>query len=334
MYFDQNMIIDATRGSIARFVNHSCEPNCRMEKWTVAGKPRMALFAGENGIMTGDELSYDYNFEYVPFDCTANVALTPCSPYSNKNVQQCRCGSKNCRGILGPRPKDKEQRLKGVDEKKAVGGPKTTKKTAGTKRKLGEESGSTASHQGKKRKLLAPKSLKAGVKKAFSTASTARGKATAKKTASSPTGRGETAMKKGVKLPTVKGATKVKATVRGPRGKTRPAKDSAKPNQLKRPSAETKKQILAAAAKGSKGPSRKSPAKTKAQAQTKAPRKPVPKKSPTKSPVKAKTSAAKAKSSKTAASPAKAKAVKGNGLSGSVRSAARSVVRSVRGAKK
>ena len=63
MYFDQNMIIDATRGSIARFVNHSCEPNCRMEKWTVAGKPRMALFAGDRGIMTGDELTYDYNFE-------------------------------------------------------------------------------------------------------------------------------------------------------------------------------------------------------------------------------------------------------------------------------
>lgn len=36
-----------------------------MEKWTVAGKPRMALFAGENGIMTGEELSYDYNFELV-----------------------------------------------------------------------------------------------------------------------------------------------------------------------------------------------------------------------------------------------------------------------------
>ncbi|KAI9374679.1 hypothetical protein BJX61DRAFT_274458 [Aspergillus egyptiacus] len=63
MYFDQNMIIDATRGSIARFVNHACQPNCRMEKWTVAGKPRMALFAGDRGIMTGEELTYDYNFE-------------------------------------------------------------------------------------------------------------------------------------------------------------------------------------------------------------------------------------------------------------------------------
>ena len=65
MMFDQNMIIDATRGSIARFVNHSCEPNCRMEKWTVAGKPRMALFAGDDGIVTGEELTYDYNFECV-----------------------------------------------------------------------------------------------------------------------------------------------------------------------------------------------------------------------------------------------------------------------------
>ena len=63
MLFDQNMIIDATRGSIARFINHSCEPNCKMVKWTVAGKPRMALFAGEDGVMTGDEVTYDYNFE-------------------------------------------------------------------------------------------------------------------------------------------------------------------------------------------------------------------------------------------------------------------------------
>ncbi len=85
------MIIDATRGSIARFVNHSCEPNCRMVKWIVAGKPRMALFAGDRPIMTGEELTYDYNFD----------------PFSAKNVQECRCGAENCRGVLGPKPKDK-----------------------------------------------------------------------------------------------------------------------------------------------------------------------------------------------------------------------------------
>jgi palmitoyltransferase ZDHHC9/14/18 len=63
MSFDNKMIIDATRGTIARFVNHSCEPNCSMIKWTVNGEPRMALFAGDRGIMTGEELTYDYNFE-------------------------------------------------------------------------------------------------------------------------------------------------------------------------------------------------------------------------------------------------------------------------------
>jgi SET domain-containing protein len=63
MTFHDKMIIDATKGSIARFVNHSCDPNCRVEKWTVDGEPRMALFAGDEGIVTSEELTYDYNFE-------------------------------------------------------------------------------------------------------------------------------------------------------------------------------------------------------------------------------------------------------------------------------
>ncbi|CZT04597.1 related to histone-lysine N-methyltransferase [Rhynchosporium graminicola] len=100
MSFDQNMIIDATKGSIARFVNHSCKPNSRMVKWIVGGKPRMALFAGDNPIMTGDELTYDYNFD----------------PFSAKNVQECRCGSDNCRGVLGPKPKPNPKELKAVNE--------------------------------------------------------------------------------------------------------------------------------------------------------------------------------------------------------------------------
>jgi histone-lysine N-methyltransferase ASH1L len=62
-----------------------------MVKWIVAGKPRMALFAGDRPIMTGEELTYDYNFD----------------PFSAKNVQECRCGAASCRGVLGPRPKDK-----------------------------------------------------------------------------------------------------------------------------------------------------------------------------------------------------------------------------------
>ncbi|KAH6855288.1 hypothetical protein B0I37DRAFT_303548 [Chaetomium sp. MPI-CAGE-AT-0009] len=114
MSFDQNMIIDATTGSIARFVNHSCSPNCRMIKWIVAGQPRMALFAGDRPIMTGEELTYDYNFD----------------PFSAKNVQKCLCGSANCRGVLGPKPKEVKQPKPPKDEKTVKKSSKTSKVSA------------------------------------------------------------------------------------------------------------------------------------------------------------------------------------------------------------
>jgi len=94
MLFDQNMILDATRGSAARFVNHSCDPNAKMEKWYVAGRPRMALFAGDRGIVAGEELTYDYNFD----------------PFSTKNVQICHCGAPSCRGFIGRRPTTVEKK--------------------------------------------------------------------------------------------------------------------------------------------------------------------------------------------------------------------------------
>ena len=130
MLFDQNMIIDATRGSIARFVNHSCAPNSRMEKWTVNGKPRMALFAGDRGIMTGDELTYDYNFD----------------PYSQKNVQECRCGAATCRGVLGPRPKDSKP-------KNEDGSKKPEGKLAGVKRKIADAIDEGLGHLAKKARV-------------------------------------------------------------------------------------------------------------------------------------------------------------------------------------
>ncbi|KAL8733599.1 MAG: hypothetical protein Q9166_002008 [cf. Caloplaca sp. 2 TL-2023] len=136
MEFDQKMILDATRGSIARFINHSCEPNCEMIKMTVAGKPRMALFAGESGIMTGEELTYDYNF----------------NPYSVKNIQQCRCGALSCRGVLGPKPKEIKDALKPL--------------TTGGKRKLQQAIEDGIQTVTKKRKINIP----SGVKNALSNA--------------------------------------------------------------------------------------------------------------------------------------------------------------------
>ena len=175
------MIIDATTGSIARFVNHSCSPNCRMEKWIVHGQPRMALFAGKNPIMTGDELTYDYNFD----------------PFSAKNVQKCLCGSVNCRGVLGPKvtalPKGEAQPrgAKGSSIKEAV-----KFATRAGKRKLQailDGEGDDAGTSNKKRKLAKA----TGVKRSLS----AKAAAAVKKTASSISSNAKAALASATRAP-------------------------------------------------------------------------------------------------------------------------------------
>ncbi len=38
--------INATHmGGLAKFINHSCNPNCKLEQWEVDGLPRMCYFA-------------------------------------------------------------------------------------------------------------------------------------------------------------------------------------------------------------------------------------------------------------------------------------------------
>ncbi|XP_059453410.1 histone-lysine N-methyltransferase ASHH1 isoform X1 [Corylus avellana] len=78
--------IDATKkGSLARFINHSCQPNCETRKWTVLGEIRVGIFAKED-ISRGTELGYDYNFEW----------------YGGAKVR-CLCGAASCCGFLGAR---------------------------------------------------------------------------------------------------------------------------------------------------------------------------------------------------------------------------------------
>ncbi|OQV12291.1 Histone-lysine N-methyltransferase ASH1L [Hypsibius exemplaris] len=95
---DHNKVIDAYRcGSIARFINHSCEPNSQTQKWLVNGQDRMAFFARED-IPAGQEITYDYKFE--SFD---------------EQPQKCFCGTKSCRGTIGVK---KSQKLNGLLMKK------------------------------------------------------------------------------------------------------------------------------------------------------------------------------------------------------------------------
>ena len=109
----------------------------------------MALFAGDGPIMTGGELTYDYNFD----------------PFSAKNVQECRCGSDNCRGVLGPRPKDQKVVKDGIKEAVKAGVKAGKRKL---KELLGEdEEDDEDSRSPKKRKMKEAK----GVKRSASSAS-------------------------------------------------------------------------------------------------------------------------------------------------------------------
>lgn len=84
---EDNFVIDAgQKGSVARFANHSCEPNAEMQKWYVDNEPRIGLFA-KRPIQGGEEITYDYNFEW----------------FENAEPQKCYCGSKYCRGFIGKR---------------------------------------------------------------------------------------------------------------------------------------------------------------------------------------------------------------------------------------
>jgi SET domain-containing protein len=78
-------VIDAAhQGNDARFINHSCNPNCDAEIiaghiWIFAIKP----------IAKGEELAYDYQFEHEPEYTERDLAAYPC-----------RCGAANCRGTI------------------------------------------------------------------------------------------------------------------------------------------------------------------------------------------------------------------------------------------
>nr|XP_014345820.1 PREDICTED: histone-lysine N-methyltransferase 2B-like [Latimeria chalumnae] len=77
-------VVDATmHGNAARFINHSCEPNCYSRVINVEGQKHIVIFALRK-IYRGEELTYDYKF--------------PIEDASNK--LPCNCGAKRCRRFL------------------------------------------------------------------------------------------------------------------------------------------------------------------------------------------------------------------------------------------
>jgi uncharacterized protein len=81
----RNIIIDAARdGNEARFINHSCDPNCE----AVIEHKRVFIEAIRD-IAPGEELTYDYHLERP-------------GRFKEEWKQRyaCHCGADNCRGIL------------------------------------------------------------------------------------------------------------------------------------------------------------------------------------------------------------------------------------------
>ncbi|KAF3914723.1 hypothetical protein AA313_de0208119 [Arthrobotrys entomopaga] len=82
---DEATVIDATKkGGIARFINHSCTPNCTAKIIKVEGTKRIVIYALRD-IMKDEELTYDYKFE---------------REIDSEERIPCLCGSSGCKGFL------------------------------------------------------------------------------------------------------------------------------------------------------------------------------------------------------------------------------------------
>lgn len=84
MSLTKGEFVDATKkGNLGRFCNHSCNPNCFVDKWVVGDKLRMGIFT-ERKIKAGEELVFNYNVDRYGAD-----------------PQPCYCGEPNCTGFIG-----------------------------------------------------------------------------------------------------------------------------------------------------------------------------------------------------------------------------------------
>jgi SET domain-containing protein len=86
---DEAHVIDATRaGNEARFINHSCAPNCRSVAEAGPDGRKHIWIEALHPIAAGAELAYDYCFDFEP-DAEEAGGRIPCF-----------CGAASCRGFM------------------------------------------------------------------------------------------------------------------------------------------------------------------------------------------------------------------------------------------
>ena len=82
---DDGLVIDATRrGNSARWINHSCAPNCEIEE-----EKHRVFIEARRDIRPGEELAYDYNLQIGERHTKAA-----------KREHACFCGARRCRGTM------------------------------------------------------------------------------------------------------------------------------------------------------------------------------------------------------------------------------------------
>uniref|UniRef100_A0A6B2LMW1 [histone H3]-lysine(4) N-trimethyltransferase n=1 Tax=Arcella intermedia TaxID=1963864 RepID=A0A6B2LMW1_9EUKA len=80
---DEEETIDATmKGNMARFINHSCDPNAKTDHIVVEDQKKIIIYAIRD-IYPGEEIAYNYMFAI-----------------DDEDKVPCYCGAKNCKGYM------------------------------------------------------------------------------------------------------------------------------------------------------------------------------------------------------------------------------------------
>lgn len=119
---DEKTVIDAAvDGNEARFINHSCDPNCQ----ALIEDDKIFIYALKD-ISLGEELCYDYAYERAEG-----------MDEESEKLYVCRCGAKDCRGtILAPPKPPKPAKPKSAKRaRKTKASAKRSSKRAGSKSK-------------------------------------------------------------------------------------------------------------------------------------------------------------------------------------------------------
>lgn len=96
-FYEQSLLDANVDGNDARWINHSCDPNCEATWLEDGGKKRKdkIFIEAMRDISAGEELTYNYG-----------IVLAEAHTAKLKKLWACRCGSKYCTGtMLQPKPK-------------------------------------------------------------------------------------------------------------------------------------------------------------------------------------------------------------------------------------